>query len=222
MTNESDDTSSEILTDSQSNFEDYVKVAPKILFSVVSVIQGHQSVEFAHICDIINTPAPMKFRLLTRVWDYCPKLTSVSDFLSLFCPECNYTTPINNYKLEPSTFHIKDGVEYYRCPYCASKNISDDVPLMEYIFLLRFVLTDGHYFLIANLWRDEAVKFFRQITPLEFISDANVVNKVRSCLARIHSRRMKNKNKTLIECCIKSFHGHRSAVCYEMFDTFLS
>ncbi|CAI9739756.1 of telomeres 1-like [Octopus vulgaris] len=188
---------------------------------VKTVIQGHQSVKLSHFCDVKNATVPMKFRLLARVMDYSPKLSSVSDFLSLFCPQCHYLTPINNYSLEPSTFQIKDGVEYYRCPHCAKKTNSNDIPVMEYIFLMKFILTDGVYYIIANLWRDEAVKFFNNITPLEFISDAEAMNKVRGYLERIHSSEGSSQNLPMMECCVKSFTGHNS-VCYEIFDTLIA
>ncbi|XP_036369318.1 protection of telomeres protein 1-like [Octopus sinensis] len=217
MAKESDDTSVGIIANSQFNIENY---APEAVLSTVTVIQGHQSVKLSHFCDVKNATAPMKFRLLARVMDYSPKLSSVSDFLSLFCLQCHYLTPINNYNLEPSTFQIKDGVEYYRCPHCAKKTNSNDIPVMEYIFLMKFILTDGVYYIIANLWRDEAVKFFNNITPLEFISDAEAVNKVRSCLERIHSSEGNGQNLPMMECCIKSFTG-RNSVCYEIFDTLI-
>ncbi|GAB1610721.1 protection of telomeres protein 1-like [Argonauta hians] len=188
-------------------------------FATATLHRNH----FTDLTEVMTTKAPMKFRILARIIDYSPKLTSVTEFLSLYCPKCKYLSPLKSFPMEERMFVTHNSVQYYQCPQCNKEPTNVTRPL-DYIFLLKFLLSDGIRYIICNLWKEEAVKFFCSLTPLEFINKPGVVKKVQSLLDKIHPGNIQQHQEyPLLDCCIKSYHGQGQSnpVCYQMFDTII-
>ncbi|KAK3582026.1 hypothetical protein CHS0354_000267 [Potamilus streckersoni] len=202
-----------------------------------TVILNHPNIKRTKIERILQHIVPYKFRVLAHVVDYHPKPKSVRDFLKLYCPDCHYLCPLSCRKLPDSesadersmetergldlpvgsTF---GGIQHYNCPQCVvnSSQNSDSLktpPILQYIYMLNFLIDDGTDWLMAKLWKNNAVTFFRDISPTDLLQSKNLFQEIQEMLARVCPS---DGKKLWIECCIMSYSTAKGT-SYQIFDT---
>lgn len=189
------------------------------MISTISVIDGHHNTQFSKILDIIECKHPSKFRLLTRVLDYFPQIDSSPNFIKLYCPQCHYNVGSDKEKYK-GFFLPNDFVQGPKCPECqASKKTA---PYLQYIFKLKLLLTDSLGYMIANLWKEDAVKFFDGLTPQMVLNDQDAYNRLLDFLHLMCPSKRVLSQRPMMECCIKSYSNpESSSICYQLFDTIL-
>ncbi|KAL3852547.1 hypothetical protein ACJMK2_016171 [Sinanodonta woodiana] len=202
-----------------------------------TVILNHPNTKRTKIERILQHMVPYKFRVLARVVDYHPKPKSVQNFLQLYCPDCHFLCPLSCHKLpdSESTFERSletgrgldlpvgstfGGIQHYNCPECVenSSQNSDSLktpPILQYIYMLRFLIDDGTDWLLANLWKNDAVTFFRDISPTDLLQSKNLFQEVEEMLAQVCPA---EGEKPWIECCIMSYRTAQGTQ-YQIFDT---
>lgn len=189
------------------------------IIPTISVIDGHQNAQFSKILEIIDYKTPSKFRLLTRVIQYFPKIDTLPNFIELYCPQCHYIVGSNNAKYK-NYFLPNSFAKGPACPDCQASKIV--VPYLQYIFKLKLLIGDSSGYMIVNLWKEEAVKFFDGLTPQTVINDKDAYNRLLDFLHLMCPTEKVLSQRPIMECCIKSyFNRETSLVCYQLFDTVL-
>lgn len=186
----------------------------------VSVIHGHPHINITKIRDVVNGDIPYKYRVLGQVDDFYPNTADVKDFLKLYCNICNYLSDVPQ-KGQKTTLPIQKnqvGVSYYFCPCCnenATKLQDKNRSVLQYIYMMRFKISDNSGSIIALIWKDEAITFFRGLDPEDLLSSESLWNELQDELTHLCSA-----DKPSIECCVKSYTvGGRTN--YQIFDTCL-
>lgn len=185
----------------------------------VSIILGHPHINVTKIKDVINGDIPYKYRVLGRVDNFFPNTSNVNEFLQLYCSMCNFLSDIP--KKGEKTLPVQKqriGVSYYFCPQCnenATKLQDKNRSVLQYIYMMRFQLSDSSGSILVLMWKDEAVTFFRGIDPEDLLSSESLWNELQDELTHLCS-----VDKPMIECCIKSYTVEDQTK-YQIFDTCL-
>ncbi|KFM57665.1 Protection of telomeres protein 1, partial [Stegodyphus mimosarum] len=182
----------------------------------VSTTDDHSNIRPSSIEEVVKHSGPFKFRIFAVVLGFKPDITSFEDLIHLYCPECFYITQ----DIQPSfeAFETREGLSYFHCPECSSKqNDTEKWPVLEYTYLISFALHDGTgpSFIEVYLWRENAVKFFKNIHPEEALRDKTVADSILHMLWSIcpncrpfnlktDSTNNYNPYPTL-DCCILSY-----------------
>lgn len=204
----------------------------RCLLQTATVILHHPFTKRSKLQDILRHEVPYKFRVLAHVDDYFPKAEDVSSFIKLYCSSCHYLqnanfpletkdSSVTENKLKLSC--VRKGVKYYYCPKCEEhqedydESMADSTtPQLEYIYMMRLLLNDGSGWLIANLWKQEAVTFFKDIEAVEAFKNKKLFQEVKDCLLQICPEG--DEAKPWIECCIKSYSSEEGTG-FHIFDT---
>lgn len=186
----------------------------RCMLQTSTVVLNHPHVQCTKIKDVLTHKVPYKFRILARVLEYFPRFSQPSDICKLYCTECDHLCDVPNnkniakdLKISRSSRHIN----HYFCPECSKDSQCE----MEYIFMMRFLLSDSTGELVANVWRRDAVTFFQDITPVEMFTESVLCNLVKKGLGAIST-----PSGPWFECCVKSYRT-LGGVRYQIFDTCL-
>jgi hypothetical protein len=175
--------------------EDIQSSGARCMQQTVTIILEHHHIKVTKIMDILQTPAPKKFRILGHVEGIFPNVGQTSDFLKLYCETCHYLCSVPEKGKHPDTFvveKIMDDVLYYYCPTCRkNKNTCNSLdspksePILKYIYMMRMKISDGTGSLVVLIWGKEAVKYFRDINPEDLLSNEtlwhDIENGVEGC-----------------------------------------
>ncbi|CAL1276725.1 unnamed protein product [Larinioides sclopetarius] len=192
----------------------------------ISVTEGFSTVKPSSIAEIVQHDVPHKFRALCAVFSFKPDSKYMRDLIHLYCPNCLYITKDAMPDIVP--FEERDGLIYYHCPECSSKEgDKKDLPVLNYTFLLSFELNDGtgSSSLEAHLWKENAVKFFKGVTPEQALTDQAATNSIFQMLWDVcpNCRPFNSKENNfsaypILDCCIFSY-STPGGTCYQIFDT---
>ena len=205
--------------------EDIQSSGARCMQQTVTIILEHHHIKVTKIMDILQTPAPKKFRILGHVEGIFPNVGQASDFLKLYCETCHYLCSVPEKGKHPDTFvveKIMDDVLYYYCPTCRkNKNTCNSLdslksePILKYIYMMRMKISDGTGSLVVLIWGKEAVKYFRDINPEDLLRNETLWHDIDEEL-----KHMCSIDKPLLECCIKSYTVEEHTK-YQIFDTSL-
>ncbi|XP_033744930.1 protection of telomeres protein 1-like [Pecten maximus] len=218
----SDQSALELSCDSshnQSASPDYVE---RCMLQTETVVLNHPHVQVTSIQDIESHSVPYKFRVLGRIEEYFPcPVQAPEDLVRLYCSQCNCLVSLpkvdGNSNEEPSSStsqvpevsHVQAGVQYYKCPTCKTVDLI-------YTYMLRLLIRDSTGWIQANLWREEAVTFFKDIDPRDVVSSQKIFRDVCDQLDKISVP--VNGKKPLVECGVMSFSSGKGTG-YHIFDT---
>ncbi|GIY15384.1 protection of telomeres protein 1, partial [Caerostris darwini] len=191
----------------------------------------HPTIKPSSIAEIVQHDTPYKFRTLCAVFSYKPNASSMHDLIHLYCSKCSYMTQNAIPSIDP--FEERDGLFYFYCPECSTQEVDKkDWSVLNYTYLISFELHDGTgpSSLEAHLWGENAIKFFKGITPEQALKEETVSNSVFQMLWSIcpnckpfNSVGNRDHNYSaypIINCCLLSYKTS-SGTFYQIFDTTL-
>ncbi|GFT76288.1 protection of telomeres protein 1 [Nephila pilipes] len=189
----------------------------------------HSEIVPSSLSEIVQHDVPHKFRALCAVLSYKPKPNFISEIIHLCCPVCLYITKDSSPTFNP--FEQRDGIFYFYCPECSAKKADKkDWPVLKYTFLISLELHDGTgpSSLEVQLWGENAVEFFKGITPEQALKDGAAGQSILQMLWCIcpNSRPFDAKENRensfsaypVLNCCILSYTTP-SGTFYQIFDT---
>ncbi|XP_060080459.1 protection of telomeres protein 1-like [Ylistrum balloti] len=220
----SDQSSLELSCDTPHNQSTPLECVDRCMLQTETVVLNHPHVQVTSIQDIESHSVPYKFRILGRIEDYFPcPIQTPEDLVRLYCLQCHYLVSLpkvaggNNEEPSSSTSHdpemevsyIQAGIQYYKCPTCRTVDLI-------YTFMLRLLIRDNTGWIQANLWKEEAVVFFKDIDPRDVVSSKKIFRDICDQLDKICVP--VNGVKPLVECGVMSFSSRRGTG-YNIFDT---
>ncbi|OWF35118.1 protection of telomeres protein 1-like isoform X2 [Mizuhopecten yessoensis] len=226
----SDQSALELSCDTSRNQSASPEIIDRCMLQTETVVLNHPHVKVTSIKDIQSHSVPYKFRILGRIEEYHPHpVQTPEDLVRLYCPQCHCLISLpkidSNYNEEPTSTtscdpemevsHVQAGIPYYRCPTCKHHPKGEPVDLI-YTFLLRLLIRDDTGWIQANLWRDEAVVFFKDIDPRDVVSSQKIFRDVCDQLDKICLS--SGRKKPLVECGVMSFSSGKGTG-YHIFDT---
>ncbi|GFS33907.1 protection of telomeres protein 1 [Trichonephila inaurata madagascariensis] len=189
----------------------------------------HSEIIPSSLSEIVQHDVPYKFRVFCAVLSYKPNAKSLNEIIHLCCPECLYITKDAMPDFDP--FEQRDGIFYFYCPECSTRKADKKYwPVLKYTFLLSFELHDGTgpSSLEAHLWGENAVKFFKDITPEQALKDAAASNSIFQMLWSIcpncrpfdatENRENNFSAYPVLNCCVLSYTTP-GGTFYQIFDT---
>ncbi|KAL5014628.1 hypothetical protein ScPMuIL_008898 [Solemya velum] len=189
----------------------------RCMLETASVALNHPHIKMTTLDQVLSHEVPSKFRIQSRVVDYYPHADSKEEFIKLYCPICHYLCGLETEdKLGLHTVDKNDMV-YYVCPACLDTD-EDCENCLDYIYMLRFLLSDGHSWLMAHLWRQEAVTFLKDLEPIAVLLDESKLLEIQDYFKQICPPDVALADKPFIECCIKSYNT-KTGTSYQIFDT---
>ncbi|XP_052781238.1 uncharacterized protein LOC128217856 [Mya arenaria] len=195
-----------------------------------TVILGHPNIARSTLRVVLDHSVPYKFCVRAQVLDYHPKPDTVTDFVHLYCSQCHYLSPHpdkdkgkgkgDNSELSVgSTFQ---GVPHYSCPKCLENRASlsglESPPHLTYIYAMRLILRDDTGMVMVNIWKDDAVQFFHDVTPIQLLGKTVSFDLIKDSLAQICPQEVEPINRPWIECCLRS-HSNQHGTFFQIFDT---
>ncbi|XP_069142456.1 protection of telomeres protein 1-like isoform X1 [Argopecten irradians] len=226
----SDQSALELSCDSSCNQPASQDIVDRCMLQTETVVLNHPHVQVTNIQDIESHSVPYKFRVLGRIEEYFPcPIQTPEDLVRLYCSQCNCLLNFSDSlpKLngdsdhEPTSStsssqsaslkisHVEAGVHYYKCPTCQTVDL-------KYTFMLRLLIRDNTGWIQANLWKEEAVTFFKDIDPRDVVSSQKIFRDVCAQLDKISVP--VNGKRPLVECGVMSFSGG-NGTGYNIFDT---
>lgn len=189
----------------------------------------HSEIAPSSLSEIVQHDVPYKFRALCAVLSCKPNPKFLHEIIHLCCPECLYMTKDTMPAFDP--FEQHDGIFYFYCPECSAEKADKKFwPVLKYTFLISFELHDGTgpSSLEAHLWGENAVKFFKDITPEQALKDEAASNSIFQMLWSIcpncrpfdakENRENNYSAYPVLNCCILSYTTP-SGTTYQIFDT---
>lgn len=203
---------------------------PRCMIQTSTVVTGHHHIKRTKIGQVLQHEVPYKFLARARVYDYHPRPSSVRSFLKLYCSQCHFlcshpAADCNDNNRSECQLQIGStfkGITHYSCPQCLRNQESlhglDSPSHLHYIFMLRCILSDDSGMLMANIWKEEAVKFFQDTEPEDLLKDESYLEQIRDCLNQICPLDKNMEDRPWIECCLQSY-SVAQGTRYQMFDT---
>ncbi|XP_055936343.1 uncharacterized protein LOC129966027 isoform X2 [Argiope bruennichi] len=192
----------------------------------VSATDDYSTVKPSTLAEIIQHDVPHKFRALCAVFSYRPNSSGIQKLIHLCCPKCLYITEDAMPSIPP--FEERDGLFYFYCPECSIKEADkNEWPVLNYIYLISFELHDGtgSSSLETHLWGENAVKFFKGITPEQALKDQAASDSVFQMLWGVcpncrpfNSTENNFSAYPILDCCILSYTTP-GGTCYQIFGT---
>ncbi|KAK7476020.1 hypothetical protein BaRGS_00032727, partial [Batillaria attramentaria] len=185
-----------------------------------SAEECHQHISRTPLSQVLSHSVPYKFRVLANVVDFHPNVDDASQFVQFVCPKCCQFKLASflggrfaNWNPEQEPHSSDTNI----CQQCSTDE--DPVPL-EPTYMLRLILQDSSGHLVANLWRKEAVTFFRGIRAEDLLKEKGIFSDIMFTLRSLclSCGSLAASPPPKLDCCLHSYNA-QSGVNFHIFDT---
>ncbi|WAR25501.1 POTE1-like protein, partial [Mya arenaria] len=187
-----------------------------------TVILGHPNIARSTLRVVLDHSVPYKFCVRAQVLDYHPKPDTVTDFVHLSPHPDKDKGKGKGDNSELSVGSTFQGVPHYSCPKCLENRASlsglESPPHLTYIYAMRLILRDDTGMVMVNIWKDDAVQFFHDVTPIQLLGKTVSFDLIKDSLAQICPQEVEPINRPWIECCLRS-HSNQHGTFFQIFDT---